>query len=371
MTIYLVSLPSRTTGFPYPFLSQEKKQTTAQQEQASIAITLYYEIQNTAILPDKVTPPQFANHPASITFNDKTDLSLREAPAAPIQYKEVAPPPSPDSVSSPMIHTTSNNVNPLGKTAAKPQNRIESTPPSQMGLGHGASWKAEYSRLADEIHLRHYSSKTLQTYQGWAKQFQAFTHSKAPELLSTDDVKEFITFLAVKRKVAATTQNQAFNALLFFYRHVLRKEFGKVDGVVRAKRKPYIPVVLSREEINAVLKHLAPPYDLVVKLTLTEELSGAQRTEAEEIPEREQVVHATQLANVPLQVGLFVSFEPDVRCFDFLFRISRRLKGRSSKYTDRPARLSDIPFRSRKFAEPDKRNWPGCRRVSTTRLMAV
>jgi len=66
--------------------------------------------------------------------------------------------------------------------------------------------------------------------------------------------------------VAATTQNQAFNALLFFYRHVLRKEFGKVDGVVRAKRKPYIPVVLSREEINAVLKRLAPPYDLVVKL---------------------------------------------------------------------------------------------------------
>ena len=64
--------------------------------------------------------------------------------------------------------------------------------------------------------------------------------------------------------MAATTQNQAFNALLFFYRHVLRKEFGKVDGVVRAKRKPYIPVVLSREEINAVLKHLAPPYDLVV-----------------------------------------------------------------------------------------------------------
>jgi len=59
-------------------------------------------------------------------------------------------------------------------------------------------------------------------------------------------VKEFLTFLAVKQKVAATTQNQAFNALLFFYRHVLRKEFGKVDGVVRAKRKPYIPVVLWR-----------------------------------------------------------------------------------------------------------------------------
>jgi integron integrase len=98
------------------------------------------------------------------------------------------------------------------------------------------------------------------------KHFQTFTSSKTPAELSTDDVKAFLTSLAVKRKVSSTTQNQAFNALLFFYRHVLKKEFGKIDGVVRAKRKPYIPVVLSRDEIDAVLKHLEPPYDLVVKL---------------------------------------------------------------------------------------------------------
>jgi len=131
--------------------------------------------------------------------------------------------------------------------------------------GTGASWRSEYARLADEIRVLHYSSKTLRTYQGWVKHFQTFTHSKAPAELSTDDVKAFLTFLAVKRKVAATTQNQAFNSLLFF-RHILHKEFGKVDGVVRAKRRPYIPVVLSREEIDAVLTHLEPPYNLVVKL---------------------------------------------------------------------------------------------------------
>jgi site-specific recombinase XerD len=102
--------------------------------------------------------------------------------------------------------------------------------------------------LADEIHLRHYSPKNLKSYQGWVRKFQAYTHSKPPESLSTDDVKEFLTFLAVKQKVSAPTQNQVFNALLFFSRHVLNKEFGKIDGVVRAKRKPYIPVVLSREE---------------------------------------------------------------------------------------------------------------------------
>ena len=81
-----------------------------------------------------------------------------------------------------------------------------------------------------------------------------------------NDIKELLTFLAVKRRVSSSTQNQAFNALLFFFRHVLKKEFGKVEGVVRAKRKPYVPVVLSREEVDAVLEHLSPPYDLVVKM---------------------------------------------------------------------------------------------------------
>jgi integrase len=84
--------------------------------------------------------------------------------------------------------------------------------------------------------------------------------------LASDHVKEFLTFLAIDRKVSASTQNPAFNALLFFDRHVLSKDFGKLEGVVRAKRKPYIPVVLSRDEIEAVLRHLPPPYDLVVKL---------------------------------------------------------------------------------------------------------
>ena len=69
------------------------------------------------------------------------------------------------------------------------------------------------------------------------------TRSKAPEALSSAEVREFLTCVAVDRKVSAATQNQAFNALLFFYRHVLNQEFGKVEGVVRAKRKPYIPVV--------------------------------------------------------------------------------------------------------------------------------
>ncbi len=123
-----------------------------------------------------------------------------------------------------------------------------------------------YANLCTEIKTRHYSPKTLKAYTIWIRQFQTFNRSKDPQLLSSSDVKEFLSFLAVKRKVSASTQNQAFNALLFFYRHSIKKDFGEHKDIVRARRKPYIPVVLSREEIDSILKHLAYPYDLVVKL---------------------------------------------------------------------------------------------------------
>ena len=66
--------------------------------------------------------------------------------------------------------------------------------------------------------------------------------------------------------MAASSQNLAFNSLLFFFRHLLGKEFGKVDGVVRAKKRPYIPVMLSREDVHRILLNLSYPYDLVVGL---------------------------------------------------------------------------------------------------------
>jgi len=130
----------------------------------------------------------------------------------------------------------------------------------------GASWVAVYERLQAAITVRHYSPKTLRAYQAWTRKLQTFVNSKDSQLVSMADVKGFLSFLAVKRQVAASSQNQAFNALLFLFRHVLEKEFGKVEGVVRAKWRPYIPVVLSREEVDRVIRQLEEPYDLVAKL---------------------------------------------------------------------------------------------------------
>jgi integron integrase len=127
-------------------------------------------------------------------------------------------------------------------------------------------WKLALDNLSSEIKIRHYSPKTLKTYSMWVKKFQAFIRNKDPQLLSSNDVKEFLTFLDIKRKVSASTQNQAFNALLFLYRHVIKKDFENLKDTPRAKRKRYIPVVLSREEIDAIFENLLYPYDLVAKL---------------------------------------------------------------------------------------------------------
>ncbi len=69
----------------------------------------------------------------------------------------------------------------------------------------------------DEIKLRHYSPKTLRTYNHWVRQFQTFTRNQNPQALATEHVKAFLTFLAVDQKVSAATQNLAFNALLLRY----------------------------------------------------------------------------------------------------------------------------------------------------------
>ena len=114
-------------------------------------------------------------------------------------------------------------------------------------------WDELLAMLASEIKVRHYSRKTLKTYANWSRQFQRFLKNKSPEELSTSDVKDYLTFLAVKCRVAASTQNQAFNSLLFLYRHALKRDFGDLRDVPRAKKSLYIPTVLSREEIDAIL----------------------------------------------------------------------------------------------------------------------
>jgi integron integrase len=210
---------------------KEKRQTDAQQKQANKAIHIYYELIRSESSNKK---GGLTKHPPKSEGVSEAQNSYR---AAPLQSKLQIDTSKRDSAQNKPIQT-----------------------------GAKDSWDAAYRQLSNEIKFRHYSPKTLKSYSTWVRKIQYFSKSKDPELLSTTDVKDFLTFLAVKQKVSASSQNQAFNALLFFFRHILNREFGKIDGVVRAKRKRYIPVVLSREEIDAIVGNLKYPYDLVVKL---------------------------------------------------------------------------------------------------------
>lgn len=127
-------------------------------------------------------------------------------------------------------------------------------------------WDELLVALAGEVKVRHYSRNTLKTYAHWSRRFQFFLKNKTPQDLTTADVKEYLTYLAVKCKVAASTQNQAFNSLLFLFRHALKREFGVLRDVPRAKKSLYIPMVLSRAEIDAILQQLSYPYNLVVQV---------------------------------------------------------------------------------------------------------
>ena len=143
----------------------------------------------------------------------------------------------------------------------RPAQKAQDSAPSGVDL-----WDQVHNQLKKEILLRQYSPKTLRTYATWVRQFQKFTHHKTPSDINKDDARDFLSYLAVKRKVAASTQNQAFNALLFLYRHILKVDYDLKDTVTRARQTKYIPVVLSRSEVEEVISALKPPYSLAVQL---------------------------------------------------------------------------------------------------------
>lgn len=108
-------------------------------------------------------------------------------------------------------------------------------------------------RLRQAARLRHYSRNTEQAYTSWARRYLRFVRPRDPAAPSPTALTAFLTSLAVDGRVAASTQNQALSALLFLYRDVLQLEVAWLDDVVRAKRPQRLPVVLTRDEVRAIL----------------------------------------------------------------------------------------------------------------------
>jgi len=129
-----------------------------------------------------------------------------------------------------------------------------------------SSWKETLDETKNLIRLRHFSLSTEKSYLGWIGRFKNYIKDGDPNLLESNDMKNYLTHLALHGRVSASTQNQAFNALLFLYRHILHKEVGDLTSVARAKGKMNLPTVLSRDEVKKLLYFLNGPYLLMAQL---------------------------------------------------------------------------------------------------------
>jgi integron integrase len=106
------------------------------------------------------------------------------------------------------------------------------------------------------IRVKHYSIRTEQAYVEWIRRFILYHGKRHPAELGETEVSGFLSYLAVNRNVAASTQNQALNALVFLYRNVLGRPLGDTIDGVRARKPKRLPVVLTQEEIRQLLRHL-------------------------------------------------------------------------------------------------------------------
>jgi site-specific recombinase XerD len=156
----------------------EKKQNNEQMKQAAHAVSIYFEMQQQE----------------AAQKNTGEELVLQQSP-------------SPSAIlTTPAISSLSPKQQMFYRSMRQSQYSVA----GYEEKSESPEWDVLISKLADEIKVRHYSRKTLKTYAHWSRQFQRFLKNKSPQELSTADVKEYLTYLAVKCKVAASTQNQAF-----------------------------------------------------------------------------------------------------------------------------------------------------------------
>ncbi len=121
------------------------------------------------------------------------------------------------------------------------------------------------AHLRDALRCRHYSRRTEQSDSHWVKRF-ILHHGHPLEEMAEAEINAFLSHLAIKERVSASTQTQAVSAILFLYRHVLGREIGTLEGVIRARKPRRLPVVMTREEVRAVIGELKGEYRVMAGL---------------------------------------------------------------------------------------------------------
>ena len=121
-------------------------------------------------------------------------------------------------------------------------------------------------QVRERVRLKHYSIRTEQAYVAWIKRFILFHQKRHPREMGRGEIEAFLSHLAVVRKVSSSTQNQAFNALLFLYNHVLNKSLDDGINAVRAKRSTRLPEVMTHQEALKLIERLAGTQRLMAQL---------------------------------------------------------------------------------------------------------
>lgn len=141
----------------------------------------------------------------------------------------------------------------LGPGEVSPEPEVPRSPEELVG---GTSTLPFLDQVRQALRARHYSDKTEQSYVAWIQRSIGFCGNRAAAEMGEAEINRFLTDLAVRQNVSASTQNQALSALLFLYRHVLNRPIGDLGEVIRARKPQRLPVVLTREEVKAVLGQL-------------------------------------------------------------------------------------------------------------------
>lgn len=121
-------------------------------------------------------------------------------------------------------------------------------------------------RVRWHLRVKRYSLRTEQCYIDWIRRYILFHRKRHPAEMGEQEIAQFLSHLAIEQRVSASTQNQAFSALLFLYQQVLEKKLEFITGVERVRRPPKLPVVFTRAEARAILAHLKGDYRLMAHL---------------------------------------------------------------------------------------------------------
>src|SRR3989304_5164686 len=139
-------------------------------------------------------------------------------------------------------------------------------PPPMSPATPGPDEPRFLEQVANACRVKRLAYRTEQSYVAWVRRFILFHNKRHPKDMGASEVRKFLTHLAVNRRVAASTQNQALNAIVFMYREVLRRDPGEFGEFPHAKRPKRLPTVLTKAEVQRVLAHFDGTHGLMARL---------------------------------------------------------------------------------------------------------